>query len=299
MAQRAATDERDSADEQSSAPNPLGSWRAPISDEEFDFFRALAYEHAGISIADYKRNMVYRRIAKRLQALGLETIADYQALLLSGTEEDESEALINALTTNKTSFFREPHHFEHLTQTALPTLMQARQRKGVRRLRLWSAGCSSGQEPYSIAMATRTTAARPPTWDVRILATDIDTEMVAKGKRGLYPNALAQGIPADLRAKYVRPSGSGASAMAPELTEMITFKPLNLMSSWPMKGPLDVIFCRNVVIYFDKETQKRLFDRFADLLSGDGYLYIGHSESLYRVTERFSPVGTSAYRKIA
>jgi chemotaxis protein methyltransferase CheR len=171
---------------------------------------------------------------------------------------------------------------------------------GTRRLRLWSAGCSSGEEPYSIAMTLRRSMPDLGKWNAKILASDIDTDMVERGRNGIYEERTVDSIPAAERKKFVDPLGGeeGRYRMAQPLRSLIAFKQLNLLHRWPMKGPFDVIFCRNVVIYFDKETQRELFNRYADILRDGSFLYIGHSESLYKVSERFRLVGQSIYEKI-
>ncbi len=272
-----------------------------MSQQQFDFFRNLAMLHVGITLPDYKRNMVHRRVSKRLRALHISDFAPYIDRLTGDEGAAEIEFFVNALTTNKTEFFREKHHFEHLASVALPALVNDATRGGSRRLRIWSAGCSSGQEPYTIAMTAAEALAEPAKWDARILATDIDTDMVEAGRSGIYPWANVQEIPPLLRTKYIDPL-PGAEArgrMSQALRSLIVFNPLNLHGPWPMKGRFDVIFCRNVIIYFDKPSQCLLFDRFANQMNDGGWLYIGHSESLYKVTERFRQVGQSIYRKVS
>lgn len=278
-----------------------GPWGPGMSQAQFDLFRALAMTHAGITLPDYKRNMVYRRVSKRLHALRMRDFCQYADLLKGPHGVAEIEFFVNALTTNKTEFFREGHHFEHLTAQVLPTLRKQCDREGNRKLRIWSAGCSSGQEPYSIAITLAEAFSDISRWDARILATDIDTDMVEAGSAGIYPWTEIRTIPSLQRQKYVDAlrGNDEAGRMSSALRSLITFNPLNLHGSWPMKGKFDVIFCRNVIIYFDKPAQSRLFDRFANQMRDGGYLYIGHSESLYKVTERFRPVGQSIYQKVA
>ena len=273
-------------------------WRAPISDEDFSYFRNIAYRHAGISIADYKRNMVFRRVSKRVRALGLEKLSDYRTFLEGPGRNLEMQNLVNVLTTNKTSFFREDHHFQFLRMTALPGLQTGcnAERK---RLRIWSAGCSSGEEPYSIAMTLNASFDDLPGWDARILATDIDTEMVEHGRRGVYANEVLADIPVKMRETCVEPHDSRSFAMTSDLKKLIAFRHLNLLGAWPMKGPFDMVFCRNVVIYFDRETKQALVDRFANILAPEGLLFIGHSESLFKISERFKTVGQSVYQRIS
>jgi chemotaxis protein methyltransferase CheR len=273
-----------------------GQWAPRMSDRQFDFFRDLAKAQAGIILPDYKRNMVYRRVSKRLAALKLRDFGAYQEFLLAPENAAEIEFFVNALTTNKTEFFRENHHFEHLAAVVLPGLVR-RQDTG-RKLRIWSAGCSSGQEPYSIAMTLAEAIADLARWDAKILATDIDTQMIEHGRRGIYPATEILPVPLRLREKYIGMQAN-SGRMSEALRSLITFNQLNLHGPWPMKGKFDVIFCRNVIIYFDKPSQCELFDRFANLLADGGYLYIGHSESLYKVTERFRSIGQSIYQRIA
>ena len=281
------------------SPDALG-WQAPISKEDFDLIRQIARSHAGIVIADFKRNMVFRRVSKRLKELRLSTVSDYCAILSGPQGEREIEPLINALTTNKTDFFREAHHFDHMKTIALPRLRAQAKATGQRRLRIWSAGCSSGEEPYSIAMTLADSISDLNHWDARILATDIDTETLKTGTAGIYDIRDSEGIPAAMRSKYVRTMRADKTrcSMSQMLRTLVTFKPLNLLDPWPMKGPFDIIFCRNVVIYFSKDTQRDLFDRFAELIKIGGFLYIGHSESLYRVSNRFKIAGQSIYQRV-
>ncbi len=273
-----------------------GQWAPRMSDSQFDFFRDLAKAQAGITLPDYKRNMVYRRVSKRLTALKFRDFGSYQEFLLAPENEAEIEFFVNALTTNKTEFFRENHHFEHLAAVVLPGLVK-RQDTG-RKLRIWSAGCSSGQEPYSIAMTLAESLSDLARWDARILATDIDTAMIEHGRRGIYPATEILPVPVRLREKYIDMQAN-SGRMSEALRALITFNQLNLHGPWPMKGKFEVIFCRNVIIYFDKPSQCELFDHFANLLVDGGYLYIGHSESLYKVPERFRSIGQSIYQRIA
>ncbi len=267
-----------------------------FTDADFEFIRQLVAEKTGIVLNDAKRNLVYSRLSRRLRQLELEHFADYCDLLKAG-DDGELVNFTNAITTNLTSFFRENHHFEYLRDTLLPELMQG---KADRRLRCWSAGCSTGEEPYSIAMVLRETLPEQG-WDMRILATDLDSDVVARAQRGVYAQERVNGISAErLRRWFLRGKGDneGMVQVRPPLRELITFRQLNLMHEWPIHGPLDFIFCRNVVIYFDKPTQKILFDRYAELLPVGGHLFIGHSESLFKVSDRFKLIGKTIYRKV-
>ncbi|WNO07912.1 protein-glutamate O-methyltransferase CheR [Teredinibacter sp. KSP-S5-2] len=266
----------------------------PMTDKDFKEIQNIAYTRTGISLSHHKKNMIYGRLARRLRRLGLNSFAEYLQII-SQDNEVESVEFINAITTNLTSFFRENHHFEYLRSTVLPNLIKRNAKE--RRIRIWSAGCSTGEEPYSIAMVLKDCAALN-SWDVKVLATDLDSNVVQSGKEGVYLRDRAENIPdtyrkflaTDKRHEYVR--------VKENVRGLITFKKLNLMHDWPMKGPFDVIFCRNVVIYFNAETQRRLFDRYATILKSDGYLFIGHSENLHKVSNRFDSLGRTMYQRI-
>ena len=262
---------------------------------DFEFIRDLVGERTGIVLSDHKIDMVYGRLSRRLRQLGINRFADYLAKL----KQDDQELIefTNALTTNLTSFFREPHHFEFLKGTAIPTLLRSRPDK---RLRLWSAGCSTGEEPYTIAMTVKESMGVTSATDIKILATDLDSNVVARAKAGIYNVDKVNGVDKNRQQKYFRKGRAehdGQMKVSTDLQNMITFKQLNLMHDWPMQGPFDIIFCRNVVIYFNKDTQRELFNRYADLLADDGYLFVGHSESLHKVTDRFKLIGKTIYRK--
>lgn len=277
---------------------PAGSLagEVPLTDADFASIIRIVREASGIALGETKRDLVYGRLRRRLRVLGLGSFAEYRKMLDAPNGDAERVRMVNAITTNLTGFFREGHHFEHLAKEVLPRLRAIR---GNRRLRIWSAGCSSGEEPYSIAMTLRSAMPELAQWDARILATDIDTDMVAHGAAGLYDASRAAAIPEAHRRGAVLKHHDGRMAMSEALRSLITFKPLNLLGDWPMQGPFDVIFCRNVVIYFDKPTQRTLFDRYADMLKPDGHLYIGHSESLFRVSERFQHLGRTIYQRVA
>ena len=281
---------------ESISPDP-SSFNISYTGKNFEFLRGLALKVAGISLADHKRSMVFRRLVRRVVGKGFESFDLYCEYLSSPAGEAEVQQFINALTTNKTDFFREIHHFNHFEAY----LKQYAERPSSRRLRIWSAGCSSGQEPYSIAMSLLEHLPNIRNSDVRILATDIDTDILAKAERGIFQHGDLEGLPKGYLAKYsdTLTSNLESRKVTGAVRDLVTFRKLNLHSDWPMRGPFDVIFCRNVVIYFDKQAQRVLFDRFANLLSDGGILYIGHSESLFRVTERFRSDGQSAYRKIS
>lgn len=272
-----------------------------FDDKEFAFIADMIKRHVGIVLGPTKKNMVYGRLARRLRPLGMSSFAQYCEYVASPEGESELFAFINALTTNLTRFFREIHHFEHLSKVVLPAKITAVAAGAPRRLRIWSAASSSGEEPYSAAMVVQSAISDIERWDAKILATDIDTNMLQKCREGIYDAERAESIPVSLRQRFtetVEGSAGTRIRMTQPLRSLITFKTLNLLERWPMKGPFDVIFCRNVAIYFDKPTQKRLFERFADLLSDDGFLYIGHAENLSNLTNRYKLLGKTIYRKI-
>ena len=269
-----------------------------FSDRDFNTIRQLVSQHTGISLSEAKRDMVYSRLARRLRRLGLDNFKQYCQLLEDDSGDEELGHFTNAVTTNLTSFFREPHHFDYLGKQLLPQLLKANAAE--RRLRIWSAGCSTGEEPYSIAITLQENLPGKGDWDIKILATDLDTNVLDTARRGVYAEERLKNVDRQRQRRWFR-RGSGENAgllkVKPELQQMITFKQLNLMREWPVKGPFDVIFCRNVVIYFDKPTQGVLMERYADVMADHGKLFLGHSETLYRVTERFKLQGQTIYEK--
>ncbi len=270
-----------------------------LGSEEFAFLAAFLSRETGIVLSEHKRQMVCGRLVKRLRALHLTSFAQYCDLLRGPQGPDEIEHVVNAITTNITNFFREPHHFDFLRERILrPRAAQHPRRP---RLRIWSAGCSSGEEPYSIAMVVADVLKPGEGWDALILATDIDTNMLARGSAGIYDLETAvKSIPETYRKRFLRRvvGAPDKVQMADELRSLIRFNRLNLHEAWPMKGPFDVIFCRNVAIYFDKPTQRALFNRFADLLAPGGHLYLGHAESLIGVSNRFEAADKTVYRRL-
>lgn len=268
-----------------------------LTDSEFERLRELVHVRTGIALSETKRALLYGRLARRLRKLELTSFAEYCALVESG-ESAELEELTNAITTNLTSFFREGYHFEQLAAEVLPQI--AANRAGSRRLRVWSAGCSTGEEPYSLSVVLNEALPRMRDWDIKLLATDIDSKVVATAAEGIYAAERFKGVSQERVQRWFepvpgRPGFSGAST---PLKSLITFKQLNLLDPWQMKGPFDIIFCRNVVIYFDKTTQRELFDRMADLQEPGGWLFIGHSENLQNVTTRYQLVGRTVYRQV-
>lgn len=258
--------------------------------KDFERVRQLIYDHAGISLSPSKQDMVYSRLARRLRATGINNFKDYLALLESNNVA-EWEAFVNSLTTNLTSFFREPHHFPLLAEHVL-------KQKGRHHISLWCSAASTGEEPYSMAM-TMVDAFASFTPPVTIIATDLDTNVLAKGAAGVYPVERIEKLPDDtVRRFFIKGTGAeaGLVQVRPELRAMITFRKVNLLDNdWPIRGPLDAIFCRNVMIYFDKATQLKILGRFAPLLRPDGLLFAGHSESFHNAGHLFSLRGKTVY----
>lgn len=262
--------------------------------QDFERVRKLIYDHAGISLNPSKQDMVYSRLARRLRATGISNFRDYLALL-ENNNAAEWEAFVNSLTTNLTSFFREPHHFPLLAEHVL------KHRQHQKRFDLWCSASSTGEEPYSMAM-TMVDAFGSFTPPVRILATDLDTNVLAKAEAGVYPIERVEKLSADMVKRFfLMGAGSqeGYVRVRPELRAMINFRQVNLLGGdWPVHGPLDAIFCRNVMIYFDKETQLKILQRFAPLLQPDGLLFAGHSESFHQAAHLFNLRGKTVYELV-
>ena len=266
-----------------------------FTDAHFELLRTLVARHAGIHLNDSKRQLVYGRVARRIRALRLSGFDAY-CTYLRHNEDGETEHFINALTTNLTSFFREEHHFEYLTGTVLPALLRAN--ADTRRLRIWSAGCASGEEAWSIAMSVRECLPADRSWKLEILATDVDSSVLAAAHAGVYPHARLQALSPFRRGRWFSVDGCapGHARVKDELRDDVRFASLNLIDeAWPISGRFDVVFCRNVVIYFDKATQCKVLERIADVVATDGWLFVGHAESLFG-NARFEHVGQTVYR---
>lgn len=281
-----------------------GSQDTPAIDGEFHLTTAdfnviakIILAEAGIALSENKGHLVYSRLAKRLRALGLSSFREYCAVITGDDGETERQTMIAALTTNVTRFFREPHHFEHLKTQVLPPLLQQAKRGG--RVRIWSAACSSGQEPYSIGMTMLSLMPDIGRHDVKILASDIDPNMLRDGRTGVYPESAMDSVPAALRARWFTNEGPGLVRAGEELRSLVTFRKLNLIGNWPMQGRFHAIFCRNVVIYFSGDTQAQVWARFVPLLEPDGVLYIGHSERISGTAEqKLRSDGVTTYRSL-
>lgn len=267
-----------------------------LNRSDLQFIIALVAQHTGIVLAEHKEDMIYSRIARRIRELKLDSFHDYCELLKDTNHPEELVHFINALTTNLTSFYRESHHFEHLEKQVIPAAI-ANTRSNTR-IRLWSAACSSGAEAYSMAISCLEAIGNSHGLDIKILATDIDTKMIEKAKSGIYNETEISGLPLPLRKKYTSlDSVSGNFRMCDAVRKLITFKHMNLMHDWPFAGPFDAVFCRNVIIYFDKDTQRTLFERMQHYIKPEHWLYLGHSESLHNVNTQFTLRGKTIYQR--
>ena len=268
-----------------------------FSEADFRSLAQLAYDYAGISLSDSKRNLLYSRLSRRLRALELNSFREYRDYLANN--EREIENFINSISTNHTKFFREDHHFDHLrSHVALP-FAHAAKNTGNRRLRVWSAGCSSGEEPYTIAVVLKREIRDIAACDVKILATDIDTDVLGKAARGEFAPNTVDEVPKPYLDYFKRTGGAGNDkvCMDEDIKSLITFRRLNLMDPWPFRGHFDAIFCRNVMIYFDGPTKTKLIERFVQQIKPGGWLYIGHSESLIGAHPGLQSVGRTIYRR--
>jgi len=266
---------------------------AELNNRQFQEISRLVYQKCGISLKSGKEALVRARLMKRLRALEIPSIKAYMELISSDQGQAEIHTLIDVMTTNKTSFFRESAHFDYLSQVILPELDQ-------QRLRFWSAACSSGEEPYTLAMVLRENIAAIDKKDVLILSTDISNRMLETAREGIYSQERMADIPQPLIQRYFERCSNGLGKsyrVGPALRKLVRLAPLNLMQPWPMKGPFNVIFCRNVMIYFDRPTQQQLVNRFYDLLMPGGYLFVGHSEGLSGVRHDFQYMKPATYRK--
>lgn len=271
-----------------------GQIQTDCTNEQFEEISSMVHQLAGINLHDGKKELVKARLAKRIRQLQLRNLNEYIAYVRGDTSGRELVAMLDALSTNLTYFFREPKHFDFLRDEILPKLIERR------KIRIWSAGCSSGEEPYSIAMLLMESVPSPASVDIRILATDLSTRVLAVACRGEYGQDAFRDTPPLLVHKYFQPLQTQPQRIykvSPNLRKMIHFARLNLMESWPMKGPFDVIFCRNVMIYFDKPTQNQLVNRFYTLLTDGGALLLGHSESLTGTNHKFQYRQPATYMK--
>jgi chemotaxis protein methyltransferase CheR len=273
---------------------------ASLLTRDFSRLSRFIYDTCGIKMPDVKKTMLEARLQKRLRALGMHSFSDYCDYLFSSAGmEQELVQMLDMVTTNKTDFFREPEHFDYLTQKVLPDWC-VRHPGG--RLSIWSAGCSSGEEPYTLAMVLSEFAVHNPGFDFQILATDISTRVLEKAKNAVYPEALVDPVPLSLKKKYLLRSKDKASGMiriVPQLREKVRFRRLNFMDEdFGMREQLDIIFCRNVIIYFDRPTQEKLLQRFHRQMKVGSYIFMGHSETLSGLNVPLTSVFPTVYRKL-
>jgi chemotaxis protein methyltransferase CheR len=287
-----ATDTRQFPDE------VLASGEYPLTRRDLTEIAAMIYSDAGISLNETKASLVYSRLSKHIRSLGLSGFREYCTLVSSPSGAQARREMLSHLTTNFTRFFRENHHFDHLRTEVLPDLL-ARARSGGR-VRIWSAACSDGQEPYSIALTVLSLMPNAADYDFRILATDIDPKILGLARTGAYDETALETVSPAMRKQWFQEvdiQGRRKFQIDDRVKRLITFNELNLMAQWPFKGTFDVIFCRNVVIYFDEPTQMKIWSRFAGLLPESGHLYIGHSERVSGEAKHlFDNIGITTYR---
>jgi chemotaxis protein methyltransferase CheR len=292
MSMPAAFDSRLSPDE------CLASGEYPLTRRDLAEIAAMIYADAGIYLNESKASLVYSRLSKHIRNLGLKGFREYCQLVSSPAGAAERRDMLSHLTTNFTRFFRENHHFEHLKSDVLPELLNRAKNGG--RVRIWSAACSDGQEPYSIALTVLSMMPNAADYDFRILATDIDPKILALARAGAYDVTALETVSPAMRKQWFSETtvnGRQKWQVDDRVKRLITFNELNLMAQWPLKGQFDVIFCRNVVIYFDEPTQMKIWSRFAGMLTPKGHLYIGHSERVSGDAKSvFDNIGITTYR---
>jgi chemotaxis protein methyltransferase CheR len=278
------------------AASPLApGTEVPLTAREFERICTILFEQSAIVLKEGKEGLVRSRLAKHVRRLGLRSYTEYLDAVAADPSGQERSDMIDSLTTNKTSFYREGAHFEYLQDAVLPKLLGARER-----VRIWSAGCSSGEEPYTLAMLLHEIVRDPVQRDVRILATDLSSKVLGMAREATYPEAAIEDLPWPGADRYfTRAAGKGQKSLRvrDDVRSLVRFARLNLMEQWPMERGFQVIMCRNVMIYFDKQVQARLVDRFWELLAPGGHLFVGHSESLTSLKHRFTYVQPAVYVK--
>lgn len=278
-----------------------GNGTVRLTEREFRDFQELILRETGIHLKESKQALVASRLAKRLRHYDFATYGEYyQYLIRQVPGSTEFRELANCISTNKTDFFREPHHFDFLREHVLPEIRERSTQGGGKQIRIWSAACSSGEEPYSIAITVQDALAAHAGWDIKILASDIDTEVLQKAERGIYDFDRVSALPeAVLKAHFLNGKGSseGLVQVRDQLRQLIRFRRINFVdANWAIHTQFDVIFCRNVIIYFDRDTQRRLFERMVKYLKPSGYLIVGHSENLYWLSDLLEPIRNTVYR---
>ena len=271
-----------------------------FTSEDFNFLSNLVGQNAGINLTEDKRELVYGRVSKRLRLLGIKNFSDYCELLRHDNTEEVTH-FINSITTNVTSFFRESHHFEYLANKTIPDIIKKNSGVTRPRLRIWSAGCSTGEEPYSIAMVLRENIKDIDRWDAKILATDLDSNVLVTANKGEYPIDRISEVPIMRKKRWMlmgTGTKNGSVKIKTSIRNLVHFKQLNLTEAWPVRGTFDCVFFRNVAIYFKRDTQIKLLNRFADHLDKNGTLFVGHAESLIGVSDRFENKGPTIHQKV-
>lgn len=271
-----------------------------LKDREFNRIRAIMYKHCGINLHEGKKELVRARLAKYLRSGHFKSFDDYLDHILQDPTGKAFSVLVDSLSTNLTSFFRETQHFQFLENHFLPLLLEKKRDLGKLKIRAWSAGCSSGEEPYSIAITLLESVREQGGWDIKVLGTDISTKMVERARRGIYDEQRVAPVSKMRKQRYLvaqKQKQTLEYQVGTELRRTVMFNYLNLMEDWPIQTSLDLIFCRNVMIYFDKPTQERLVNRFYDLLDTGGILFTGHSESLTGISHPFRYVQPTIYSK--
>ncbi|MCP4712120.1 MAG: protein-glutamate O-methyltransferase [Planctomycetes bacterium] len=284
----------------SSANNMFTDSGMTLTEKDFKRVSDVIYQHCGINLHDGKKSLVRARLAKKLHSSKCETFTEYIDFVLSDAGRQEFYSFVDSLSTNLTYFFRENVHYEYLRNTFLPQLIKQKSQHNQRKLRVWSAGCSSGEEPYSLAITLLETLQNTGTWDIKILATDVSTRILEIAKMGTYDKDRVEPLTAAQKQRFLIPNrieGNTVYQVNPSIKKVISFRYLNLMDPWPFHGPFDVIFCRNVMIYFDKPTQSKLVNRYYDCLDSGGMLCIGHSESLTGIQHKYHYVQPATYAK--
>jgi chemotaxis protein methyltransferase CheR len=278
----------------------LAEMDVKLTDGEFRRISEVVYQHCGINLHDGKVALVRARLAKRMRHGGFASVSDYMDFVETDSSGEEFTQLIDAISTNLTSFFRERRHFDYLGAELLPRLMNRRRQDGKFRIRGWSAACSTGEEPYSLAITLHESAPAHEPWDIKLLATDISTRVLKIAREGTYDKQRLAPLSAAQKSRYFEPAARmsrGAQTVGSALRDIVRFRHLNLMERWPFDGSFDFIFCRNVMIYFDKPTQQRLVQRFWEILDSGGTLFTGHSESLTGISHKFQYVEPTIYLK--
>jgi chemotaxis protein methyltransferase CheR len=274
-----------------------------LTDKDFNEISNLVHKHCGINLHSGKKELVRARLAKRLRQGNFDTFSNYMKYVLADKTGKEFSMLIDTLSTNLTSFFRERQHFEFMEDKFLPALLERKRKSQKFRIRTWSAGCSSGEEPYSVAITLLDAVQGQGRWDIKVLATDISTSMIETAKKGIYDKQRIEPVSPMQKQKYLKVinlNGEKVYEVNKSLKDVIIFKYLNLMEDWPIRpqgGGLDIIFCRNVMIYFDKPTQANLINRFWNILDSGGILFTGHSESLAGIQHKFRYIQPTIYSK--